>query len=657
VYKPFSKAVGNDENVDKENNGSAKVPRSIRVPSEKNPFEESKVSCHSQDDSLHTFDPDSVAANQKNRSTLNQPDTAKPSNRQDKKSTRSVNETMNAARKARERALRDKTRQAAMIRDQWREETEEAMSFREESEKIRRQQLNLQHQLSSKFSKTKAQRTLEQRGGLRKQTEQESIFKSEVAREHQRKQKEQEEKCRRQSTAIRAKIRANNREGQERLKLARIEEDRVIYEERRNFSKAREEYLKDRAASVRKNYQFRTGDARKIRELWDMMEAQRKNEEHKSFELMLAAARDADNYKKELAEQRRQSLVSRNEHARKQREAEEQQKSEQLALEHESYELKWAGESDADRYQREQEQKRRQSKKFRNDEARKFRERQAQQNAEEQLLEHKSYELNFEADRDVDAYKREQAAHRRQSLEQRGQLNRIIREKLNQQEAQRIQEEHESYELKFAGEKDAEQYRREMEEVRRKSLEFRNQEAKRQRGEEEQRLTQEQHLEHQSYELKWDGERDAAAYLERMQEERRQSLEHRGMEAQRRRQVESAQRTVEIQAEHESFELKRAANKDVDEYKRKMEQERRHSLAFRNKEKARHAKVMAELQCLAREQEAESYILKWRGEGDVKEYLAELEAERRRSLQLRGEEARKHREIDDAMRRDEIIQS
>jgi hypothetical protein len=56
---------------------------------------------------------------------------------------------------------------------------------------------------------------------------------------------------------------------------------------------------------------------------------------------------------------------------------------------------------------------------------------------------------------------------------------------------------------------------------------------------------------------------------------------------------------------------------------------------------------MEELRCIAREKEAESYILKWAGEKDAEAYLKKLEEERRKSLQLRGQEARKARQYEE----------
>lgn len=665
VCQPFSRII-DEQQTNKENQT---VPKSIRVQSDEDSAD-LKLSIselrESYSESVSPQD-ESVEESQSNRDSgksvlrpayIEQKEKKKVNDSEHgKRSARSVNQAMNAARKAKEMALQQKARLAAKIRDEWREEKKEALTFQQESERIRRQQLDLQNQLSSKFSKTRAQKNIEQREIFRKEVEQESMFKSEVAREHQRNLKEKEEKCRRQSIAIREKIRANKRIGAEQMKLARIEEDRVIFEERHNFSKAREDYLKDRAASVRKNYQFKAGDARRIRGIHDRMETQRKNEEHESFESMLAAARDADSYHKDVAERRRRSLAARNQEARKQRGNAEQERSQQLEEEHQSYELKWAAESDAENYKRQLEERRRESLAFRNQEARKYRERLAQQNVEGLVAEHQSYELKFEAERDVEAYKREQAELRRQSLEQRGQFARSLKERLNQQEAERIQAEQESYKLKFAAENDADVYRDEMEEMRRKSLEFRNKEAKRQRNEEDNRRVKELEQQHEDYELKWDGERDAASYFKRLQDERRQSLENHRLEARKRRELDEAEKATTLQAEQQSFELTRAAYKDVEEYKQRLEQKRRESLAFRNKEKARHAKVMDEIQSLAREQEAESYVLKWAGEDDVKAYLAEVEAKRRKSLQFRGQEARRHRDIKNETYQQEIFRN
>ena len=673
--KPFANILGDDddddhdgdtcttvknnnrstEEVDKENmirSRDTKVPNSIRVFAGNNSFD-SKLSVESANKktttsskhSKHGFPPSGRSLP---RTTFTF----------DKNSGRgSVNQSLNAAKLARERAIQQKAKAAAMIRDEWKEEKEEALDFYEESEKMRREQLNLQQQLSSQFSKAKARRNQERRQVKREEIDNEAIFKSTVAREQQQKLKEMEDERRRQSTAARAKIRANNRQGEEQIRLMTIEEEKAIFETRHKFSVAQQQYKQDRLDSARKNFQFRRGDAMRIRDLHNQMEGQRKQENHDSVELMLAGARDTDEYRRKLAEQRRQSIAFRNAQAREQRQRETEEQSSQKEAEHKSFELKHASESDVVEYKKQLAEQRRASLAFRNKEGRLHREIIAKQKEGELTSEQQSYNLKFEAEKDSEAYAREQERLRRKSLEQRNKAAREFRGKESQQESERLEREHAAWELKLASEKDAEEYVRQQQELRRKSLQQRNTLARQQREDEQKRLDQELELDHESYELKWGGERDAEAYLRSLEEERRKSLNARKVEALNRRLVSEQQRNSTLQAEHESYELKRAAAKDVEEYQKNVKQERRDSLAFRNKERVHHAKVMEELNSLAREEEAESFMLKWGGEQDAKTYLAQLEAERRQSLQLRNEEGRRHRQIENEMRNQELVQA
>ena len=70
-------------------------------------------------------------------------------------------------------------------------------------------------------------------------------------------------------------------------------------------------------------------------------------------------------------------------------------------------------------------------------------------------------------------------------------------------------------------------------------------------------------------------------------------------------------------------------------------------MANRNKESARHAKVMEELRAIAKEKEAQSFMLKFNAENDAKAYIAKLSEERRKSLELRGVEARRRRQFEE----------
>jgi len=159
---------------------------------------------------------------------------------------------------------------------------------------------------------------------------------------------------------------------------------------------------------------------------------------------------------------------------------------------------------------------------------------------------------------------------------------------------------------------------------------------------------------HQSLERKWAGEKDAEEYLKQCEQERRDDFAFRNAEGVRQRQEEEERKIAALNAKHESLELKWAGEKDAEEYLKQCEQERRDDFAFRNAEGVRHRKVMDELKSICREKEKESFLLKWAGEEDGKAYLKEQDNLRRKSLQFRNEEGKRHRMIDEEMRYEEI---
>ena len=276
--------------------------------------------------------------------------------------------------------------------------------------------------------------------------------------------------------------------------------------------------------------------------------------------------------------------------------------------------------------------------------------------ADNQHNETESYELKWAGERDADDYKREMAQERRDSFAFRNAEGRRIREVEGQMKEEDQHDAHESYELKWAGERDADQYKRDMAQERRDSLSFRNAEGRRIRDLEGQMKTDDQHNQHESYELKWAGERDANDYKREMAQKRRDSFAFRNAEGRRIRNLEEHVKCDDQHDAHESYELKWAGERDADTYKKQMEDERRQSLAFRNKEAARHGAVMRELLNLAQEREHESYMLKWAGERDAKAYLADQAELRRQSLAFRNAEGKRHRDIDEEVRANEILE-
>ena len=519
------------------------------------------------------------------------------------RASRSVNQSLLAARQAKQANHAQKTRTTAHVRRHWKQDAAEAKALQQQAEKNRREILALQQQLSSQCSRQRASQDLQQRFQSLQKTEEESQFQSQTFREYQKAIKQQKDDCRRRSIATRAQLRANHREGSEKMRQHEKEELQAILDERYESMVAQHAFHHQQVTQRRQSFAFRLGDAKRIRELHSTWQAEALQQQHTSFELKWAGEKDAEAYQRQLEKERRESLAGRNASAKEQRERMFQQRSTQMQAEHDSYELKWAGEKDGENYQ-------------------------------QQLQE-----------------------ERRKSLAGRNQNGRQQHEQVKQEQCDTLAQEHESYELKWAGEKDAEEHQRKLLEERRQSLAFRNQEGKCQRDMEQQQRSEQVHSEHESYELKWKGEKDAEEYNRLLEKQRRKSLVGRKLEGRRQR-LEAEQEEMEVlEVEHQSYELMWAGERDAEAYQLKLERLRRESLARRNQESARHAHVMEELRVLAREKKTESYVLKWAGENDAKAYLAQLAEERRQSLQLRGKQTLHHREVVSEQRAHELEQA
>ena len=112
--------------------------------------------------------------------------------------------------------------------------------------------------------------------------------------------------------------------------------------------------------------------------------------------------------------------------------------------------------------------------------------------------------MNFD-----DEYRKNIAEGQRDSLSFRnaeGKCQRDFQAEVNVDECHRV---HESYELKWA---DADEHRKQIREEQRKSFELRNAEGKRQRELQEKVEAYERHKVHEIYEEKWAGEKDADEY-------------------------------------------------------------------------------------------------------------------------------------------------
>merc|ERR1739848_11695 len=129
-----------------------------------------------------------------------------------------------------------------------------------------------------------------------------------------------------------------------------------------------------------------------------------------------------------------------------------------------------------------------------------------------------------------------------------------------------------------------EDYKNECNKERKNSLAFRNAEGFRHRHIDDERRVEKLNCEHENYELKWSGERDMEDYKNECNKERRNSLAFRNAEGFRHRHVDDERRVEKLNCEHDNYELKWSGERDMEDYKNECNKERKNSLAFRNAE-------------------------------------------------------------------------
>eukprot|EP00536_Pseudo-nitzschia_multiseries_P006980 jgi/Psemu1/194356/e_gw1.156.99.1 len=360
------------------------------------------------------------------------------------------------------------------------------------------------------------------------------MFKSKVFQDHQQKLKDERDRNRKKSIDARANIRRNVREGEEVLKAKKLEEDQAMFEVRADLHRSRMNANKANAEKRRMSFQFRAGDARRIRDMRSVWREKDIQDQHKGHELNRAAAKDVENYKKKM----------------KTAECEDLKKSNQDAYE--------------------------------------FRKRQKEQDSNALLAEHKSYELKWEGERDAEAYRKKMKEERRKSLAGRNKESARHAKVMEELRAIATEKEAESFMLKFNADNDAKAYIAKLAEERRKSLQLRGEEARKRRQYED-----EQHskaIENALIEgaLQSDCQRDVEKYKAECAERRRKSFQYRGKQARLQRLQEEERRLDQMQKDEEGHKLDALAQKDVEEYYKDCQRRRRKSLALRAKERRQH---------------------------------------------------------------------
>lgn len=365
--------------------------------------------------------------------------------------TLSVSKTLNSsggssdatsvqANRGMKQAHQERTKQSKSVRFQGDERLGEPSLIYNKVQENRRQLLALQRKIASAHFKEKARRDESKRAQRIAELDKNSHFNSEVFRDHQQKLKEERERNRKKSMEARSKLRQNKKEGEEKLEAIKQQEEAAIFEIRHDLHRARNEAARANALERRKSFQFRAGDAKRIQKMRSQWQQDELNAQHAAFELDRAAARDVDEYKRELAAQRRDSFKARNADGRRRRIEEQNQTNAAMLAEHKSYELKWAGEKDAEQYHRQMQEERRKSLAGRNKES--VHHAKVMQELQTLRLEKEaeSFMLKFAAEKDAKEYISQLAKERRESLQLRGQEARRAREFEDEQRRLAIEE-------------------------------------------------------------------------------------------------------------------------------------------------------------------------------------------------------------------------
>ena len=261
-----------------------------------------------------------------------------------------------------------------------------------------------------------------------------------------------------------------------------------------------------------------------------------------SFELTRQAHNDVSNYKKQMAEEERRDYQKRNEDGFDFQRRQEDQRTDQLHADHESYELKWAGQRDADTYKHQMAEERRQSFAGRNKNHSQQRRVMAELESIQKEKAHESHMLNWAAANDALAYQKQMEEERRLSLQGRGELARVHREVEEEQRQETLNQQYEDADLSAAAARDVRDYKSRCASRDRASLCFRNKEARIQRLEEESREVLRKEVDQENRELEDAARDDVRRYVDRCKRRKRLSLVGRAMEARHAAEVQQEEK-------------------------------------------------------------------------------------------------------------------
>jgi len=442
----------------------------------------------------------------------------------------SVFQSLNAGRTARLKIIRQKSKEAKSVNSKWGQENTEAKTLQVQAKEHRKQTRAIQRKLTSAYFKDKARHDESLKLERYSNLEKEYIFNSEVFKDHQQTLKDKRDQNRKISIDARAKIRRNKHEGEETLRMIKLQEEQAMFEVRADLHRSRMECKKASAEKRRMSFQFRAGDASRIRDIRSVWKENEFHKRHLGYEMEREAAKDARSYKEKIRKEEGDDYKQRNRYAFECRKREKEKAYETMIAEHESYELKWAGERDAEAYKQQINEERRKSLAGRNRESARHAKTMEEIRALAKEKEAESFMLKFEGERDAKAYLVKLAEQRRQSLQLRAKDARKIRQYEEEEYSKAIENALIEGALQSDCQKDVEKYKVECADRRRKSFQFRGKQGRLQRLEEEERRLEQMKKDQDNYEIERLAQKDVEEYYKDCKRSRRKSLALRAKE-------------------------------------------------------------------------------------------------------------------------------
>ncbi|GMI49022.1 hypothetical protein TrCOL_g12589 [Triparma columacea] len=553
-------------------------------------------------------------------------------------SQKSINQALNKVRSAKAMAA-EKRRQATLqLKMEREEEKMEALEFNRQKAAMKKELLVARSQMGMEFIRHRAQHAEKEKQNRRLAAVREGHFKSSRDREGRRLLKETEQRRKRYSMATRREVRQNNKEGEEKLKQMRDDEERRLLEERKEGILAAKEFKRKQAEDRRKSMAGRNQAWSRIKQVEEQLNTEAAQASHESYELKWAGEKDADAYKRKLKEDRRKSMEGRNESESRARKWAEEARQQQLMEEAQSFELTRLAHNDVSNYKKQMAKEEQMDYQKRNEDGFDAKQRLEEQRMDSLHKEAESYELTRLAHNDVSNYKKQMAKEEQMDYQKRNEDGFDAKQRLEELRMNQLHADAESYELTRLAHNDVSNYKKQMAKEEQMDYQKRNEDGfdAKQRLE-EQRMNQ-LHADAESYELTRLAHNDVSNYKKQMAKEEQMDYQKRNEDGFDAKQRLEEQRMDQLHADAQSYELTRLAHNDVSNYKKQMAKEEQMDYQKRNEDGFDAKQRLEEQRMNQLHADAESYELTRLAHNDVSNYKKQMAKEEQMDYQKRNED-------------------